>query len=445
MASGTSGKLIGMLKSLGSGSGKEVLGTTGWSVLGLFAALLCGVVTARMLLPEDRGVLALLITTVTIISLVSGLGTNISLRVLLPRDSRVTLRQYAKMSLWLAGLQLCILACIAHFLLDSIGMRLGLYEVLIGFLPLGLTAFLANQSSDALSATGHPSRASMANSIGFGVTAVVLVFSWLFGLGLLFAVLAYSAGFLTRTAVGIAMIERVHFFERVDLEPGGRRILVRKGVGLMGMNLGQSVAYRLDQYVLAALADTRAVGLYAVATTPASLIQVVSNSIGQVAFRDAAVNQISSKKIAVFTLTATAITAVYAGIVFTAAPWLIPFVFGEEYIAAVDIVRILALADIALSPYLVLSRAVVGAGHIKLSSWTGIVGMVAMAVFLVLFIPNSAGIGAAWACVAGYSTMTVFLLAGMQLIRKKAAEPAADGTGKFAPQNAGREEERTLE
>ena len=389
-------------------------------MIGLLGALFCGVVTARMLLPDDRGVLAILITTVTIVSLISGLGTNISLRVLLPRDSRVTLQGYVKTSLWLAGLQLFVLACVAYVLLEIIDIGMGLDEIVFGVLPLGVAAFFANQSSDALSATGHPSRASMANSIGFGVTAVFLTLSWLLGFGLLFAVLAYTAGFIARTVVGIRMIDRMHFAERSNQEPGGTKVLVSMGVGLMGMNLGQSIAYRLDQYLLAALADTRAVGLYAVATTPASLIQVVSNSIGQVAFRDAAQNQISRKKLAIFTLGATGLTAVYAGLVYLAAPWLIPLVFGEEYGPAVDIVRILSLAEIALSPYLVLSRAVAGAGHIRLSSWTGIVGVASMAFFLILCVPGNEGIGAAWACLAGYSTMSLFLLTGMQVIRLQA-------------------------
>ena len=428
-----------MLRAFRSGSGKEVLGTTAWSLLGLLGALFCGVVTARMLLPDDRGVLALLITTVTIVSLVSGLGTNISLRVLLPRDSRVTLRGYAKTSLWLAGLQLVLLGCVVYFLVEIIDVGLGLREMIFGVVPLGVAAFFANQSSDALSATGHPSRASLANTIGFGVTEVFLTLFWLLGLGLLFAVVAYTAGFITRTFVGVRMINGMHFDERANQEPGGTKVLVSKGIGLMGMNLGQSIAYRLDQYLLAALADTRAVGLYAVATTPASLIQVVSNSMGQVAFRDAAQNQISRRKIIIFTLGATSLTAVYAGMVYLAAPWLIPFVFGEEYRLAVDIVRILALAEVALSPYLVVSRAVAGAGHIRLSSLTGIVGTGAMALFLILLIPYNEGIGAAWACVAGYSTMTVFLLTGMQLIRLQ--EKARQSSGRNAAQdNLGRVE-----
>lgn len=424
MASGTLGTLRRLLRAFRSGSGREVLGTTVWSMAGLVAALFCGVVTARMLLPDDRGVLAILLTTVTIVSLVSGLGTNISLRVLLPRDARVTLRGYAKTSLWLAGLQFLVLGCVAYFLLEVIDIGLGINEIMFGVLPLGIAAFFANQSSDALSAVGYPSRAAMANSIGFGVTAVFLSLFWLLGFGLLFTLLAYTAGFMTRTVVGLQMIDGVHFAERADLGadlgPGGARVLVRKGVELMGMNLGQSIAYRLDQYLLAALADTRAVGLYAVAATPASLIQVLSNSVGQVAFRDAAQNQISRRRLVVFTLGATGVTTIYAGLIYSVSPWLIPFVFGEEYALASDIVRILALAEIALSPYLVLSRAAAGAGYIKLSSWTGIIGMGAMALFLILLIPGNGAAGAAWACVAGYSTMSLFLLSGAQVIRWQA-------------------------
>ncbi len=425
-----------IMRAIRSGSGKEVLGTTFWSVLGLFVALLCGVVTARMLVPDHRGVLALLITTVTIVSLVSGVGTNISVRVLLPRDSRVTLRVYAVTTLWLAGVQILVLICVAFLMVKLFGLDLNLAQLVLALVPLGIGAFFANQVSDALSAVGYPSKASLANTVGFGVTASLLLCFWLLGFELYHAVLAYTAGFLTRSVLGIKMIDAAHFSKSGSPEPGGARVLLRQGAGLMGMNLGQSVAYRLDQYLLAVFADTRAVGLYAVATTPASLIQVVSNSIGQVAFRDAAQGQVTPRKLAVFTGLAAGATAVYAGLLSLAAPWLIPFVFGSDYVMAVDIVRVLVVAEIALSPYLVLSRAVAGAGHIKLSSWTGIVGLLAMAAFLVLIVPGNGGIGAAWACVAGYGTMSGFLAAGMLAIRWKKNSQEAGWPGDSAEEPA---------
>lgn len=413
-----------------SESAREVVGTTAWGVVGLFGALFCGVVTARMLLPDDRGVLAILITTVTIVSLVSGLGTNISLRVLLPRDSRVTLRRYARISLLLAGVQLCILVGLTLLMLEVLNVSMSIGKMLLTFIPLGLAAFFANQSSDALSATGHPSRASKANTIGFAVTATCLSFFWFMNLGLIAAITAYTVGFVTRAIVGVWMIERQHFTDSPSLEPGGTAVLVRQGVALMGMNLGQSLAYRLDQYLLAALANTKEVGVYAVATTPASLIQVVSNSVGQVAFRDSALNKLSRRKALLFTLGATGSTALYAALLHWSAPMLIPFVFGAEYTAAVSVVQILAVAEVALAPYLVMSRAAVGAGHIKLSSLTGVVGMLAMAFFLALFIPGNGGVGAAWACLSGYATMSLFLLAGLILIRWRQAKPPVDIAGK---------------
>lgn len=372
-----------------------------------------------MLVPDDRGVLAILITTVTIVSLVSGLGTNISVRILLPRDPRVTMRGYAKTSLWLGALQLVVLVLVSYFVLGAIDVHLGFKEVIFGVLPLGLAAFFANQTADALSATGYPSRASMANSIGFGVTAAALIAFWLLGHGLLSAVLAYTAGFTARSVIAVSIIGKDVVLQATEPKSGGTKELLRKGVGLMGMNLGQSITYRLDQYLLAALADTRAVGMYAVATTPASLIQVVSNSVGQVAFRDAAQNQLGRKKLLTFVMGAAGVTAAYTAVMYVAAPWLIPLVFGEEYASAVDIVRVLALAEVALSPYLVLSRAVAGAGHVKLSSWTGVVGMVSMGLFLLAFIPGNGGLGAAWACVTGYATMSLFLICGALVIRRQ--------------------------
>jgi O-antigen/teichoic acid export membrane protein len=391
----------------------RIVWTTGAAVVGLGGGLASGIVTARLLMPGDRGTLAIIVTTVTLAALVAGLGTNVSLRLYLPRDSRVSLWLFGRLSLLLSVLQIAAVVVAILILLPTADVSLSVLDLIIVVGPLSFFAFVVSQLLDALNAVGKTHSSALANAAGTWTTAAVLVIGLFADAGLTFVLTAYTIGFLARIVVAWDVLGADLRLKPEEPHAGGVRLLMSQGAKLMGLNLGQSVAFRVDQYALAGFASPQALGQYAVAVSPASMIQVLSNSIGQVAMRDAATDRLSRGRLLRYVAVAVGGSGIFAGVMAIVAPWLVPFVFGSEYAPAARIVQILALAEVALAPYLVLSKVAAGWERVWLSSTSGLVGLGAMLVIMPIFVIAYGAEGAAWGCVCAYSLMSSYATVGL--------------------------------
>lgn len=412
----------------------RVASTTVSAALGLVGALASGIVTARLLVPEDRGTMAILITTVTLVALVAGLGSSVSLRLYLPRDPRVTLWLYGRLSLVLSLVQVAAVVAAVLVVAAVAGLHLTVIDALIVVGPLALSAFFVAQLLDALNATGQTHASALTNAVGTWSTAAVLGVGLLAGAGLTYVLGAYTVGFMVRMLFAWGLLSK-ELRHRPDVpHAGGARLLVTQGSKLLGLNLGQSVAFRVDQYALAGFASPQALGQYAVAVSPASMIQVLSNSVGQVAMRDASTDQLGRGRLVRYLAVAVGGSAVFAAAMAVVAPWLVPFVFGAEYAPAARIVQILALAEVALAPYLVLSKVAAGWRWVWLSSTAGLVGLAAMLVAMPVFVTAYGAEGAAWGCVAAYSLMSLYSGVGLLVAVRRGGRPA---TGVDTPAGPG--------
>lgn len=401
--------------ALRSSSGLESSRTIRNSLLGVVFGFGCGIISARMLGPHDRGALALLITTVGLCGFVSGLGTSVALRVYLMRDPRIQVRSYARLSVGLAVLQAAVVAGAILALGDLVGLdRNQMRPVLIGGILLGVSCFAAQQVLDAFNAIGWPSRSALLNSMGSLMTLVVLLVTWRSHAGLLAALTAYALGFAAIAVVGL-MLYAQHATQVPVADPGVRDhlLLVRRGIPLLGLNLGQSLAFKLDNYFVGAYVGVAAAGVYSVAAAHVAPSQVASNSIGQVAFRDAAQDNLPNRKLLWMVFAAMSVAGGCAVALWVAAPWFIPTVFGQAFQGSVPLIRILMVGQLFLAPYLILSRAFTGRGSPLISSGSGILLLVLLFGSLAVLTPRYGAAGAAWASVlapAGASLILALLL-----------------------------------
>lgn len=401
--------------ALRSSSGLESSRTIRNSLLGVVFGFGCGIISARMLGPHDRGALALLITTVGLCGFVSGLGTSVALRVYLMRDPRIQVRSYAHLSVGLAVLQAAVVAGAILALGDLVGLdRNQMRPVLIGGILLGVSCFAAQQVMDAFNAIGWPSLSALLNSMGSLMTLVVLLVTWRSHGGLLSALTAYALGFAAIAVVGL-MLYAQHATQVPVADPGVRDhlLLVRRGIPLLGLNLGQSLAFKLDHYFVGAFVGVAAAGVYSVAAAHVAPSQVSSNSIGQVAFRDAAQDNLPNRKLLWMVFAAMSVAGGCAVALWVAAPWFIPTVFGQAFQGSVPLIRILMIGQLVLAPYLILSRAFTGRGSPLISSGSGILLLVLLSGSLAVLTPRYGATGAAWASVlapAGASLILALLL-----------------------------------
>jgi O-antigen/teichoic acid export membrane protein len=202
------------------------------------------------------------------------------------------------------------------------------------------------------------------------------------------------------------------------------RILLKDGSRLLGLNLGQSLAYRADTVMLSALSSQHQVGLYAVAVTPASILRLPSTAVGQVAFHQAAAGDAGLRQILARLAKLTGILIPLAVCGWLLADWVIPFMYGAEYRDAVGAFRILLVAEIALAPFLVLSRTMAGSGNTWGASAAGLMGVAALVTSGAVLIPGQGAEGAAWASVIAYSAMSatacLALWIGVRTSRRRA-------------------------
>ncbi|AJK69390.1 oligosaccharide flippase family protein [Corynebacterium marinum] len=400
-----------MLKFSKSFAARESLGAISWNFVGMAFSLFTGVITARILAPDDRGLLALFLIISSLSYLLAAVGTNTAIRTFQPRESWASFCSYFQLSAVLLAVNVLISISIVFIFSLVSASNLGQYWWIISL--LAFFTFISSQLLDVLNAVGMVSYSAFANISGHFSTMSVLVFFFIgtADAGLANVAFAYIFGFMARIVVILTLIRKA------AISPGrgssyGRRSLLKKGVGFWGVGLGQTLTFRADQLLLGLLSTPSQVGLYAVASTPASLMQVVSNSIGQVAFRQAAVGKLTVRGLARFLGASSLVTFFYVSVLWILAPWVVPFVFGPDYAESANIVRILLISELFLGPYLVLVRVLAGLNQPRWSSASGFVGLGVMIPSLVYLVPLYGAYGAAISTIMGFGGMFVFTAVG---------------------------------
>lgn len=397
---------------------KQAAGAILWNVLGLFFSLLNGVFTARLLAPGDRGVLALAITISSMSYVLASLGTNAALRTFQPTASWASFRTYAHVSIWLLGLDVVAVG-VALVLFVAVGTVAASPWVIAVIFLLGMSNFASSQLLDVLNAVGRTSRSAAVNTVGHGLTAATLLVLFVTHTSTVAAAIsAYLVGFIGRTLISLATVRRASDFVPGTLAPDRGRRLLTQGLRFWGMTVGQAVAFRVDLLLLGFIAAPHAIGIYAVAVAPAGLTQVISNSLGQVVYREAAVGRLRLRRLCGWALVAFGVASTYATALAIVAPWLIPLVFGDEYVEAVPVVRVLLLGELALAPYLVLVRALAGYNEPWWASLSGLLGSVIMFGGVALLTPELGVIGAATGVSVAYGTMLLIALFGLVAVRR---------------------------
>lgn len=393
-----------------------------WSVVGLACSLVAGVVTARLLGPNDRGVLSVLLTLTGIGTLMGALGTNVALRVYLPKDPQVSIGGFLRLSSRMTLCVTLVLTPVAVVVAAHLG-KSTIDPVLVGLLAvLIVTTFTSNQVLDIFNAIHQSQKSARTNTAGFVVTTLALGIAWLCGVGLHWVLACYGVGFLVRVLVGratlgtgVVMVENDHTATR----------LIGGGLPLLGTNLGQALMLRADQLLVGLLLGSHAAGLYAVAATPAGILTVVANSVGQSTFAEAAHGRLTRRSLARQVALAAGITSGLAIVGLLLMPLALPLLFGADYEEGVNIARLLLLAQVALAPYLVLSRAGAGYGLVRLAGLTGFGGVVLLIVLMSLMLPAFGVVGAAIACISSFLVMDLVLAIGLRAAKPWPQEHAS--------------------
>jgi O-antigen/teichoic acid export membrane protein len=149
---------------------------------------------------------------------------------------------------------------------------------------------------------------------------------------------------------------------------------------------------RLDQLVMAGLASSRQLGLYAVAASISGVTSVFVSAISAVLYpRMAASDPQVVRKACRFVLMLVTLASIGMAVM---VPFLVPLIFGSSFTAAVPMVLILLLNPLPGALMLVLSASLTGSGRPGATLRPQAIGLAVGVPLLVLVLPRAGGLGA---------------------------------------------------
>jgi O-antigen/teichoic acid export membrane protein len=363
-------------------------------------------ITARALGAEGRGTLAFVMTIAMLTSQLSSLGVEeASANIAGTRpDRRPMLATNAVVLAGLCGAAAIGLIAVSVAVFPSVGgdASTGLLWLALASIPLLVAQFYFQFLVRADYGFGVANAAALiapllnvtANGLlaAFGLISVATAMStWI--IGQLLATLLL-AGYIATRLVG---------FGRPD--PGLARESVGFGLKAHAGRVMKTGNYRLDQWLLGSIAGSRELGLYTVAVAwtealfflPEALSAVLRPEIVRAQRREAGARIAFVFRIAVL-LTAPAVL-----VLVIAAPFLCVTIFGDEFEASINDLRVLAPGAFGIVALKLLANALVAQRRPLLSTAAVGVAFVLTVVLDLLLIPDHGALGAAIASTAAYT------------------------------------------
>ena len=188
---------------------------------------------------------------------------------------------------------------------------------------------------------------------------------------------------------------------------------------------------RVDQLIVIALLDARALGLYVVAVAWSGAAHPLAEVVAHNAVPAlAGVNDTCQRSRLVYRAGAVAAIASSA-LLLAATPILLPVIFGADFRAAIPVALILVLAGGVDATNAVGAECLRGVGRPRAVLWAECIGLAVTAVVLPILVLVGGIIGAATASLVSY---VVILVVQRRLMRAERDSTSPDFTAAIPPQ-----------
>ena len=382
---------------------------------GLFvAAFLTGILTARLLKPEGKGVLALFQVLPAMVISFGELGIRQSTAWLIGR------KQYEDADIQAGMMALFYASGAAGFLLVLLGYwALDLYA--FGTLPALVFAVVVPVTLLQRYATGLLLGRKQIEKMNYShllikfasLTFLVLFVAWL-GWGVPGAGLAFLAGQLCATVLVLVWIGNGASLKsrwRGPI-PG---LLLSKGVWFAAAVFVLTLNYRADVLILGHLKGPVSVGLYSVGVALCELLWEVPLSIGVVLFSRSlnwTGEQARDSIDRLYTMTRLLLPAVVlaALAVVGGAALFVPLLYGEAFRPSIQAILLLVPGTIPLTLFLFLHFFAAGQGNPNLALKAFVPGLALNVALNFLLVPSLDFRGSALASTISYTSSVVFYI-----------------------------------
>ena len=327
-----------------------------------------GIITARTLKPEGRGELAALILWPVFLANAMTLGLPSSLVYNLKREPEQK-SQFVATALMLAfllgGVAILLgVVMMPYWLAQYSQQTIWLAQVMMWHAPLCTLILVGRGAFEA--------RGSFGNS---NATFLFTPLLGLFGLVVLMltGTMTPFRAALTYTLNGVpvliwTLIRLWRDFQIAWLGWDGWRNSIRAllpyGIRSYGIDLLNALSLQIDQALVVAFLSAEAMGTYVVALSLSRMLQLFQQAVVMVLFPKVAARP--AEEVIALTGRATRISTVLTSlaglVVVLIGQWLLRFLYGAEFVAAANLLRLLTLEAVITSTTLVLAQAFMALG-----------------------------------------------------------------------------------
>lgn len=385
-------------------------------------------ITTRQLGPHDNGVLAtvLLLPQTLFAFLNLGLGASHVYHLSSGTGNHARMRQanwVGAGALWLAvvaALAMCSEKYIAKYL-PGTSKDLALFASLL--LPMML---LGAWSSSLVQGHRNYQAYNKIMLVQPAVFCLAVLFLYAVGAVTVFSVL--SCYLLSQLSLWVVSETRINTFGKPATGAGqGLAASMRYGLKAHLSNIITFLNYRMALYFVSLLLGAEAAGTYVLSIQLAETLWLVSGAASQVVFPESAAHSKSPAELRkmIKKIAGTVFQVTFAGalVAAAAAPFAIPWIFGQAYAGAV-VPFIILLPGIVMWSYMsVLSNSLAGMGRQKINVLSALLCLTATVLGNLVAIPRFGVHGAALASSVAFSLTTLYTM----LMYRRVAGQTTDG------------------
>ena len=378
-----------------------------------FVNIATGILAARLLLPEGRGELTILLLWPVLIASLGSFSLSTSVSYHTARNEH-TIREIWAGTMLLITAQIPLLVVIFLALTPTIYgdhrpevMRLAtICAILIPAYLYALSLASLFQGSQKFGAYNL-----LRALVPFGYLAIALILFLVPDWKLEAFVYAYIGAHVLVLAISIWLCWKNSW---ISLKPA---ISVVRSLALYGVRAHVGVVLavgnrHLDQMILSIALAATDLGLYVVAMTVEGPLFLAAATMETLLFPKLASQSDESARQEILGryFRASLIIVVPATVLFLIfAPWLIGFVFGRAYLPAVDPARILALSGMGYTLKIMLTTYMRAGNRMRIVTQSEGIGILATVIALLLLLPPFGLIGAAIAQVLAFTIPALYM------------------------------------
>ena len=379
-----------------------------WAVIGkvvnILAGLLVGILVARYLGPEQYGLMSYVICYVTLFSILATFGfDNIEIRELAkksyPKEQILGTALYLRLFFAIVTILLIIITLVA-FEPDRITFwMIIVYSLSLLFNTLNIirnyfTAIVLNEYVVKTEITST----IIGTSIKGGLLFIKAPLEW-FIIASAFDFSIIAGGYLYSYWKIVGAIKKWSFSKEIAFYQ------IKESFPLLLSSAAIIIYQQIDQVMIRNMIDNKALGQFAVASKLTAFVLFLPNVIAQTvtplliqAYQTNSSEYEKKRKLFMDMMVWGSI--LMALILSFCARWIIPFLFGKEYFAAIPVLQIMAWKAVGMSLSSASGQLIIIEGLQKYAVIRNFVGLVVCIILNLLLIPRWGIIGSAWATIA---------------------------------------------